>query len=315
MANIKSLVISSGTIQQIANADTLLVGSGITTSAGNLTISSAGGATTVSDAASFSSTLAVTGASTLTGNVSAGGTLDVTGAASLSSTLAVTGASTLTGNVSTGGTLTVTGVSTFNGASTFNANATIGAGATLATSGSGNINLPNNGSARFQVEGTTVSANVTATNLGTLTGGGNADALHSHANVATTFSSTAGETLVSGNPVVINDASGIAKVYKADADGSGVIRNVVGFAAAAADADAVASVAIDGERSMADAVWDAVPAVTDVGKVVYLSETVGKVTITAPSTAGSNVQKVGIVSVGGTGAVKMIVQIGNAVTL
>lgn len=52
----------------------------------------------------------------------------------------------------------------------------------LTTSGSGNINLPNNGSARFQIETTAVSANVTAANLGTLTAGpaSNADALHTH---------------------------------------------------------------------------------------------------------------------------------------
>ena len=51
-------------------------------------------------------TLAVTGASTLTGNVVASGTL------------AVTGASTLTGNVVASGTLAVTGASTLTGAQT-----------------------------------------------------------------------------------------------------------------------------------------------------------------------------------------------------
>jgi hypothetical protein len=69
---------------------------------------------TASGAATLSSTLAVTGASTLTGNVSVGGTLGVTGASTLTgavsagSTLAVTGASTLTGNVSAAGTVAVT---------------------------------------------------------------------------------------------------------------------------------------------------------------------------------------------------------------
>lgn len=60
---------------------------------------------------------------------------------------------------------------------------TVQAGATLGATGSGNINLPNNGSARFQIAGSNVSANVTAANLGTLTAGSssNADALHTHA--------------------------------------------------------------------------------------------------------------------------------------
>lgn len=52
---------------------------------------------------SFSSTLSVTGASTLTGNVSVGGTLDVTGASTLSSTLSVTGAVTMSSNLTVSG--------------------------------------------------------------------------------------------------------------------------------------------------------------------------------------------------------------------
>jgi cytoskeletal protein CcmA (bactofilin family) len=73
---------------------------------------------------SISGNLAVTGTSTLTGNVTAGGTLAVTGTsahtgnATFGGTLAVTGASTLTGNVSAGGTLAVTGTTTLTGAVT-----------------------------------------------------------------------------------------------------------------------------------------------------------------------------------------------------
>ena len=59
---------------------------------------------------------------------------------------------------------------------------TVATGKTLGTTGTGNINLPNNGSARFQIEASSVSANVTAANLGTLTASttSNADALHTH---------------------------------------------------------------------------------------------------------------------------------------
>lgn len=56
-----------------------------------------------------SGTLAVTGASTLTGAASLGSTLAVTGAATLSSTLAVTGTSTLTGQLNANGALKLAG--------------------------------------------------------------------------------------------------------------------------------------------------------------------------------------------------------------
>lgn len=50
----------------------------------------------------------------------------------------------------------------------------------------GNISLPNNGTSRFQIEGSSVGATVTAANLNTLTNGSNADALHVHAAAAAT---------------------------------------------------------------------------------------------------------------------------------
>lgn len=65
--------------------------------------------------ATVGGTLAVTGASTLTGNVTASGTLAVTGNTTVGGTLGVTGASTLTGNVTASGTLAVTGASTLTG--------------------------------------------------------------------------------------------------------------------------------------------------------------------------------------------------------
>lgn len=63
---------------------------------------------------------------------------------------------------------------------------TIATGATLTTTGAGNIDLPNNGSARFKIAGSAVSANVTAANLGTLTGGSDGSSLHTHSSTVTT---------------------------------------------------------------------------------------------------------------------------------
>ena len=91
-----------------------LVVAGTSRLSGNVGVGKAAGtaALDVSGAAVISSTLGVTGASTLSGNTTIGGTLGVTGATTLSSTLGVTGASTLSGNTTVGGTLAVNGAST-----------------------------------------------------------------------------------------------------------------------------------------------------------------------------------------------------------
>jgi hypothetical protein len=69
-------------------------------------------------------------------------------------------------------------------------NITVDAGKVLGTTGTGNINLPNNVNSQFQIEGTDVHntpgvGQVTAPNLDTLTAGpfSNADLLHTHNNL------------------------------------------------------------------------------------------------------------------------------------
>lgn len=88
-----STAVASGTSTVTVYAAPSLGGPPITVTADSTTAFTSG---------TFSGTLAVTGASTLTGAVSCGGTLGAAGATTLSSTLAVTGASTLTGAVTTG---------------------------------------------------------------------------------------------------------------------------------------------------------------------------------------------------------------------
>lgn len=197
---------------------------------------------------------------------------------------------------------------------------TVQASSIINTTGSGNINLPNNGSARFQIEGVAVSANVTSANLGTLTAGpaSVADSLHTHTNVGAStvsYSGTAGETLAAGQLVAVQNNAGSPNVYRADSNGTAPLPNAIGVASAAATAGNAVSVVIAGEIATPDAVWDAVPAVTDVGKRAYLSETVGNWTLTAPTTSGSWVLKTGIVSRGATGNVRVIVQVGEGVLL
>lgn len=122
---------------------------------------------------------------------------------------------------------------------------------------------------------------------------------------------TSGEALSVGQPVSWDDSSG-PKVFRSDANGSGELLNVVGIClTATGGSGSSVLVRTAGEVAIPDAIWDAVPATSDVGKRVYLSETVGKVTITAPTAIGSVMVPIGTVSVGGTGAVKIIVQLGN----
>jgi len=112
----------------------------------------------------------------------------------------------------------------------------------LTTSGSGNINLPNNGSARFQIETTAVSANVTAANLGTLTAGpaSNADALHTHnisgsgpkicmllSGFKQTLASNTGYAIMGGNVYVSSEHAGTTvklRVVGFSKDGSTAVR-------------------------------------------------------------------------------------------
>lgn len=195
---------------------------------------------------------------------------------------------------------------------------TVQAGATLATTGSGNINLPNNGSARFKIESTSVGATVTAVNLDTLTNSSNADALHTHSSSMASdvrmTSKTAGETVNAKALVAFQNNGGTPNVYNADANGASPLPNAVGFAVAGAVATGSIDVYIDGEISVPTTQFDSAPAVGDVGKPVFMSETAGQITLTAPTASGSTVQKVGIVT-DGSASPKVLIQIGDGFVL
>ena len=158
----------------------------------------------------------------------------------------------------------------------------------------------------------------TVTNLETLTGGGNADSLHNH--VGTDGYSLSepdilsGENITDGFVVAIDDSSG-AKIFLADANGAGELANPIGLSDGTTTTGELVSVILSGGKDTSDAVWDAIPATTDIGKIAYMSETPGHLTLTAPVTPGSIVQKIGIVANGGSGNVRLLVQIGDGVLL
>ena len=170
-------------------------------------------------------------------------------------------------------------------------NFTIQAGTLLTTTGSGNINLPNNGSARFQIETVAVSADVTAANLGTLTAGpaSDASALHTHAGLGVA-AYTAGEALSQYDLVYAKWDGANQRVYKAIATAEATSR-VVGMTTTAAGAGAAVSVTPVGQSK---ANFGAAPATTTFGQPVYLSDaTAGQATLTAPSASGSVSVRIG----------------------
>ena len=267
-----------------------------------------------------------------------GGLTQLTGAVSLSGTTASSfttslGALTITAAVASTWSTTL-GDLTLNGFSGINLQGggvtslivtgtalTVQSGATLTTTGTGMIDLP----LLFEINNVAVGAGVIAANLTTLTAGpaSNADALHTHSTIAVTNISVTGTTgaatVNAGELVAWRDnqaVSGTPRVYQADADGAGTLVNAVGFSIASVAGSTSGSFYVSGELAIPDAAFTGgVPAVTDVGKKVYMSTSPGLISMTPVSGTGETSLKVGIITVGGTGAVKINIQIGEAVLL
>lgn len=109
---------------------------------------------------------------------------------------------------------------------------------------------------------------------------------------------TASTALSVGKVLAYSATSG--RMQLADANGSGVARNPVGSCsfAAAGDGDPT-GLAFAGEVPVEFA---SAPATSDIGKIVYLSETAGLGTLTAPTTAESDVIQLGTLAAAGSSA-------------
>lgn len=125
---------------------------------------------------------------------------------------------------------------------------------------------------------------------------------------------TAFETLAINDLVGFVNDGGTPRVQKVDSNVT-TRQGPVGFtlAAAAANGDAV-TVRISGVAAVATGRFDTAPAAADVGKRVFMSVTAGQITLTAPTTSGDVVQRVGIL-VDGSGSPKVLVQVGEPITL
>jgi hypothetical protein len=129
------------------------------------------------------------------------------------------------------------------------------------------------------------------------------------------IATTAFEPLAINDLVGWVDDVGTPRVQKVDSNVTSR-QGPVGFtlAAAAANGDAV-TVRIAGVAAVAVGRFDVpAPAVTDVGKRVFMSVSAGQITLTAPTASGDVVQRVGIL-VDGSGSPKVLVQVGEPITL
>ncbi len=200
--------------------------------------------------------------------------------------------------------------------------------AVLSCADNANINLPNNTHSRFQVEGTPVNANVTATNFNTLTSGGDASALHTHAGsgtaLETVITTTSGEAVTTGMAVGIKDSTG-AKTFKAVTNSATLERFILGLSNTTTTAGSQPLVVVTSGEVVITianeaAVWGAasIPVAADVGSIVWANTTAGQLTLTAPTTATHYKTKVGILTfASGTGASgsRVAVQIGDPMLL
>jgi hypothetical protein len=145
----------------------------------------------------------------------------------------------------------------------------------------------------FKINGVATGSGVTSANLDTLTDGSNADALHTHAAADSTdlaLSFTASGAVAAGAPVYVVSTSDNT-VAEADASAIGTAR-LIGIAESAVSDAASGNITVAGFATIPGAQIDG--GTFTRGEPVYLSETTGNLTSTAPSTSGARIYQVGI---------------------
>lgn len=125
---------------------------------------------------------------------------------------------------------------------------------------------------------------------------------------------SAGENLTNGDLVSVDDSAS-PYVFKADANGTAPRMNAIGFVEADVTSGQPATVKTGGIATIPADHWEGglFPSGSDAGKIVYMSATAGLVTLTAPSTAGHGILKVGVVYIPSSG--KIVIQFGDLVIL
>jgi len=186
-----------------------------------------------------------------------------------------------------GGSMTVT---TLAGGGTAADDITAGDAAVEITTTSGDvvIDSPSGQAVRLQVDGSDLLV-MDGTDLQVKAG--NNLLIEDTAAVATQLT-VAGSSAVAAYEALFINTSG--QLDSADADGSGLAYNVVGFALEAGPSGAAAVKAVmTTQGQVTGAKFTSNPSSGDQGKAVYLSTTAGSVSLTAPSASGDQVFRVG----------------------
>lgn len=192
--------------------------------------------------------------------------------------------------------------------------------------GTANISLPNNASARFQIEGTSVtSADITAANMDKLFNGSTltaTDDLHYHDAMpgVTTITAYAAETIANGAVVVLKYDSGDSRpeCYNADmlsTGGDGYYP--VGVVTTGGNAGDLLTIHTTGEVTVGTARFDSAPTTADVGQPVFASpNNAGQLlpfSDIGDFTSGDERCKVGILTDHTTA--KLLIQVGEPVSI
>ena len=186
-----------------------------------------------------------------------------------------------------GGAMTVT---TLAGGGTAADDITAGDAAVEITTTSGDvvIDSPSGQAVRLQVDGSDL---LVADGSDIQVKAGNNLLIEDTAAVATQLT-VAGSSAVAAFEALYINTSG--QLDSADADGSGLAYNVVGFALEAGPSGAAAVKAVmTTQGQITGAKFTSNPSSGDQGKAVYLSTTAGSVSLTAPSASGDQVFRVG----------------------
>jgi hypothetical protein len=197
---------------------------------------------------------------------------------------------------------------------------------TINAPGTGAIDLSNAATldmpagAGFKLGGAAMPAAWTAANATKLVDGSDVGPLHTHTNLAADVAVqvTVNDTtaLSAGEGVAVDHDGTNPVAYPADHSAAGDKANGLGLAKTGYAVDAVADIIVAGEIPVPDAEWDSTPAAADAGKIVWFSTTTaGNLTTTIPTTSTEVRQKAGVLTVGGTGACKVVVQVGDALVL
>lgn len=278
------LVLESGITVKMAAADTISLANFDVTGTADFTGSTVTGITVQS---------ITDGTGTLT--IGSSGALSTTGITSMD--LDCSGALSLN---SSGGVIAI-------GNDSVSQNISIGTGGTRTVSlgsATATINMNMSGGASTWTIKTTTAAALAFTNGSTVYQNFNTQAGIINYGVATVLAEgtdssttpqavfgTAGATIAVGDVLTYAATSG--KLVLADANGTGTLKNPTGTCRVASTDTNPTALAMAG---LVPVTFAAAPAAASIGAIVYLSETAGRGTLTAPSTSGSRVYMLGILA-------------------